>query len=255
MNAEPDISLHDDGDGVAESVATHLLKRLQEAQQERGEATVVLTGGTVGIAALRATASHAQRDSVDWKKVNVWWGDERFLPADHADRNHVQARAALLDHVGLDPDRVHPMGSTDTFDDLSTAVTAYADELARDAARTGTTELPIFDVLLLGVGPDAHVASLFPEMDAIRSTGAYVIGVHDSPKPPPERVSLTLETITSAEDVVLAVAGEDKAGAVGLALAGASPIQVPAAGARGRQRTLWMIDRQAAARVPAPLLP
>ncbi len=255
MNAEPEISLHESPTGVAQAVARHLLIRLREAQQERGEATLVVTGGSMGIAALRETASHELCTSVDWHQVNIWWGDERFLSSDHPDRNHVQAKAALLDHVELDPARVHPMGSTDTFDNVDLAAASYATELIKDAGRSGEAHLPTFDVLLLGVGPDAHVASLFPELGAIRSTGTAVIGVHDSPKPPTERVSLTLETITSSVDVVMAVTGENKAGAVGLALAGASPIQVPAAGARGSRRTLWMIDKQAAAQVPTALLP
>nr|WP_239537018.1 6-phosphogluconolactonase [Arthrobacter roseus] len=247
--------MHESPTDVAQAVARHVLIRLHEVQRERGEATLVLTGGSMGIAALQETASHELCRSVDWRRVNIWWGDERFLPSDHPDRNHVQAKAALLDHVMLDPARIHPMGSTGTFDDVDMAAASYAAELIKDASRSGKDELPTLDVLLLGVGPDAHIASLFPELGAIRVTGTAVVGVRDSPKPPTERVSLTLDTITSADDVVLAVAGENKAGAVGLALAGASPIQVPAAGARGTRRTLWMIDRQAAAQVPTALLP
>ena len=105
-----------------------------------------------------------------------------------------------------------------------------------------------------GVGPDAHVASLFPEMGGIRTRGATTVGVPDAPKPPPQRVSLTLEAINTAQEVWLSVSGSDKAGAVGLALAGAGHVQVPAAGARGLKRTRWLIDQDAAQKLPGRLI-
>ena len=104
-------------------------------------------------------------------------------------------------------------------------------------------------VLLLGVGPDAHVASLFPEEPALYEERS-VVAVRGAPKPPPTRISLTLPTIRSAAEVWLVVSGEDKAGAVRLALSGAGEVQVPAAGARGRQRTPWLLDRAAASQLP-----
>lgn len=257
MNAEPEVSLHRDAAEVAHAVADHLLVRLSAAQLQYGYASVVLTGGSIGTAALRAVASSAQRTLVNWSMVDFWWGDERFVGGADPGRNYVQACDALLDALDVDPERVHPMGSCDDFPDVHAAAASYAQDLAAaaDVASNTTAALPRFDVLLLGVGPDAHVASLFPEMAGIRTTGMTVTGVENSPKPPPFRVSLTLEAITSAQEVVLAVGGDDKAGAVGLALAGASPVQVPAAGARGRSRTLWMIDRKAAVQVPSALLP
>jgi 6-phosphogluconolactonase len=110
----------------------------------------------------------------------------------------------------------------------------------------------MFDVLLLGVGPDAHVASLFPEEPALYEERS-VVAVRGAPKPPPTRISLTLPTIRAAAEVWLVVSGEDKAGAVRLALSGAGEVQVPAAGARGRQRTMWLLDRAAASQLPPGL--
>lgn len=261
MNTEPKVSIHPDADLLAASVAARLLTRLVDIQNERGTATVVLTGGTLGIGALRAVAESPIRSAVDWSAVDFWWGDERFLPAGNQDRNADQARAALLDQLGVSDERVHEFGSSDAFDSQDDAAADYAarlQEAARKEAALGfelsDPRLPRFDILLLGVGPDAHVASLFPEMSGIRTKGQTVVGVSGAPKPPPERVSLTLEAINSAEEVWLAVAGADKAGAVGLALAGAGPVQVPAAGARGRKKTLWLIDQEAASQLPGRLI-
>jgi 6-phosphogluconolactonase len=261
VNTEPKVSIHPDAELLAASVAARLVTRLVDVQNERGSATVVLTGGTLGIGALRAVAESPARSAVDWSAVDFWWGDERFLPSGHEDRNAVQARAALLDQIGVLEDRVHEFGTSDQFNSQDEAAASYAQSLqeaARKEAAIGAelrdSRLPCFDILLLGVGPDAHIASLFPEMAGIRTKGQTVVGVSGAPKPPPERVSLTLEAINSAEEVWLAVAGQDKAGAVGLALAGAGHVQVPAAGARGQRKTLWLIDQEAASQLPGRLI-
>jgi 6-phosphogluconolactonase len=257
------ITLHPSFDVLAATTAARLITRLLDVQSERGEATVVLTGGSVGIATLQAVAQAPARLAVDWSKVNFWFGDERFVAADSPDRNHGQAAAALLDHVGVDPARVHVMAASDQVADLDAAVADYAAQLAAaaraeyeadDDAGDQAPALPRFDVLLLGIGPDAHIASLFPEMAGIRTTGTPVVGVTNSPKPPPSRVSLTLEAINSAQEIWLVAAGDDKAAAVGLGLAGANPVQVPASGARGLSKTMWLIDEAAAAKVPQQLM-
>src|SRR5690606_9320351 len=114
---------------------------------------------------------------------------------------------------------------------------------------------PVFDVVLLGVGPDGHVASLFPEHPAVYESDRTVVAVHGSPKPPPTRLSLTFPVIQAAREVWLCVGGADKATAVGAALSGATPVQIPAAGARGTSRTLWLVDRDAASEVPPGVAP
>ena len=213
---------------------------------------MVLTGGTMGSAVLEAINASPARDTVDWSRVNVWWGDERWLPAGDPERNETQARAALLDFVTLDPARVHPMPASDGPDDLDAAAAVYAKDLLEHGGRG--SELPWFDITFLGVGPDGHVASLFPEQAGVRETDATVIAVRNSPKPPPERLSLTLPVINSSARVWLVLAGADKASALGLTLAGASVNEVPAAGVEGRRRTLFFVDAEAAAEVPENLV-
>lgn len=249
--SEASIAVHADAELLAQAVAARLLVRILDAQTGRGQASVVLTGGRIAAAVYRALAALPARAAVDWSRVDVWWGDERFLPEGDPQRNATQARTALLEAVPLDPARVHPMPASDgpTGSDPEEAAARYAAELAQ-AARPGTAALPHFDVLLLGVGEDGHVASVFPE-HPVHYESRPVSAVRGSPKPPPIRTTLTLPTINTAEEVWLVASGADKARAVGLALAGAGPVQLPAAGVRGVNRTLWLLDRSAAADLPA----
>ena len=110
-------------------------------------------------------------------------------------------------------------------------------------------DVPTFDVCLLGVGEEGHTASIFPDSPAVHETGRTVVAVRDCPKPPPTRVSLTLGAIRRSSEVWLLTGGESKAAAVAMALGGAGEVQIPAAGARGQRRTLWLLDEAAAAEV------
>ncbi|MBF9071230.1 6-phosphogluconolactonase [Streptacidiphilus fuscans] len=253
----PQLVVHRDKELMALAAAARLITRIVDAQSARGTASVVLTGGRNGNALLAAVAASPARDAIDWSRLDLWWGDERFLPEGDPERNYTQARAELLDAVPLDPARVHPMPASDgpDGDDPEAAAASYAAELAKASGPLDRLRVPEFDVLLLGVGPDTHVASLFPELPGVRETELTVIGVRGAPKPPPTRVSLTLPTIRAAREVWLLAAGDDKADAVALALSGPGPIQAPASGAVGRQRTLWLLDRAAAAKIPPALYP
>jgi 6-phosphogluconolactonase len=247
-----EVMVHRDTDELANAAAARLMARIVDAQTARGTASVVLTGGGVGIAVLRALRESPTRDAIDWSRLDVWWGDERFLPSSDPERNETQAREALLDRVPLDPARVHPMPATDgpDGDDPEAAAARYAAELA-SAARPGQ-EMPHIDVLLLGVGGEGHIASIFPDSPAAYEERT-VAAVRGCPKPPPTRITLTFPAITSADEVWLVTAGAEKARAIGMALGGAGPVQLPAAGARGRHRTLWFLDRDAATEVPQTL--
>lgn len=247
------VVVHRDPTVLADAVAARLITRLVDVQAARGSASVVLTGGGVGVATLAAIATSPARAAVDWSRLDVWWGDERYLPSGDPERNEVQAREALLDHVPLDPARVHPMPADDGGTEPEDAAERYVDELAAATRPEDHGVAPGFDILLLGVGPDGHVASLFPEEPALYERDRAAVAVRGAPKPPPIRTTLTLPAIRSATEVWLVVAGEEKAGAVRLALSGAGEVQVPAAGARGKQRTLWLLDRMAAAKLPPGL--
>ncbi|MGW7199058.1 6-phosphogluconolactonase [Streptomyces chryseus] len=251
----PQLVVHHDKELMAQAAAARLITKVVDAQATRGSASVVLTGGRNGNGLLAALASSPARDAVDWSRLDLWWGDERFLPEGDPERNVTQARAALLDAVPLDPARVHAMPASDGRfgDDVDAAAAGYAGELASAAGSEDHGPVPTFDVLMLGVGPDTHVASLFPELPAVRETERTVVGVHGAPKPPPTRITLTLPAIRAAREVWLLAAGEDKAKAAALALSGAGEIQAPAAGAYGRRRTVWLLDDAAASELPREL--
>lgn len=258
MATERRVLVYQDREQLTTSVAKRFLSRTRELLESQDTVHVVLTGGTVGIGTLAAVAVSKDRDRVDWSRVHLWWGDERWVARDHADRNELQAREALLDSLlalperGLVAEHVHAYPASDDGIDLDAAALRYADELRR-FAREGEAH-PRFDITFLGVGPDGHIASLFPERAEISITDTSVVPVRNSPKPPAERLSLTRPAINSSVRVWLVLAGADKASALGLALAGASYNEVPAAGAKGRKRTVFFVDQDAAAEVPDSLI-
>ncbi|WP_066950196.1 6-phosphogluconolactonase [Streptomyces lushanensis] len=253
----PQVVVHRDKELMAQAAAARLITKVVDAQAARGSASVVLTGGRNGNGLLAALSAAPARDAIDWTRLDLWWGDERFLPEGDPERNITQAREALLDSVPLDPSRVHAMLASDGpyGSDVEAAAAAYATELAAASRPEDHGPVPTFDVLMLGVGPDTHVASLFPELPGVRETERTVVAVHGAPKPPPTRISLTLPAIRAAHEVWLLAAGEDKAKAAEIALSGAGEIQAPAAGAYGRSRTLWLLDAAAASGLPRGLYP
>ena len=240
----PEIRVKTDAAAVAASVAEALVERIVAAQRSRGIAHVVLTGGGIGTQTLAAVPTAPGSDDVDWGAVEVWWGDERFVASSDPERNDVGARDAFLDRLPFDPARVHPMPSTEQFGTADEAASAYAGLLAASAGAAGP--VPTFDVLMLGVGPEGHVASLFPGLPGVHDA-TPVVAVFDSPKPPPTRISLTFPSIRTAREVWLIASGEAKAAAMAAAAApGTSPFDVPAAGARGQERTVFWLDEAAA---------
>jgi 6-phosphogluconolactonase len=246
----PEVLVHADAALLARAVAARLVTRTVDAVSAAGHAHLVLTGGGIGTEVLTELAAEPARDAVDWQRVDFWWGDERFAPQGHPDRNETGARAALLDKIDVDPARVHPMPGPDgpDGDDPEAAAARYAAGLAAATGPGDHGPVPAFDALMLGIGPEGHVASLFPGMPAVHDTRS-VVAVRDSPKPPPIRLSLTFPSIQAAREVWILAYGEEKAGAVALALSGADPVQVPAVGARGRDRTLFLIDQAAASKI------
>lgn len=250
--AEKRVVVSSDPASLAESVATRFLSRVIKRVDERKLAHVSLTGGSMGSAVLAAAARDPRAAGVDWSRVHFWWSDERFVPKGDADRNDRQAREALLDSLDIPAGNIHATRASDEGQDLDASAQAYAADLARFPGAEGPW--PSFDVCFLGVGPDGHIASLFPDRPEIQITDRSVVPVRDSPKPPPERITMTRPVINSSKRVWMVLAGADKAAALGLALAGASYESVPAAGAKGRKRTTFFVDQAAAAQVPPDLI-
>ena len=303
----PTLVAHPTRDALAEDAVTRILDIIEHVLSERTIAHISLTGGTMGIATLKAWAENERVKDIDWSRVHFWFSDERYVPERSPERNDGQAievlLAPLLSH-GLVVGNVHRMGPSDIFTGLEAAAEHYAFEM-RDYAGSapavsvqmpeGATELPlagghgggaghehsgsggcgcggggcgggggqwpapVFDITLLGMGPDGHIASLFPGRkqvllgtglpeDPVEGGKAVTVMVSDSPKPPAERVSVTLPIINNSRHVFFLITGEDKQDATGRLLAGAKLdaedlnaellLETPAVGARGKKQTL-----------------
>jgi 6-phosphogluconolactonase len=242
-----EIEKYSDKAALVAGVGDRLVGAITDAVAARGQALIALTGGGTGIALLEHVRDNGA--AIDWSKVRVFWGDERYVPTDDDDRNEKQAREALLNHVDIPAANVHAMPASDGEfgDDLDAAALAYEQVLAANAV--DGQPAPAFDVHLLGMGPEGHINSLFPHTTAVRETSRQVVGVTDSPKPPPLRITLTLPAVERSREVWLVVAGADKADAVAAAVGGADPDDVPAAGAIGREATVWLLDEDAAGKL------
>lgn len=245
-SASDTVEVHVDTDSLVAAAAAKFVDVVVAAQAARGSASVVLTGGGTGIGLLEVVRKAP--GAIDWSHLDVFWGDERFVPAADGERNDLQARQALLDHVPVDPARVHPVAASDgEYPDPIEAAAEYSAAVHAYLAEHGA-----FDLHLLGMGGEGHVNSLFPDTDAVREDHELVVAVTNSPKPPPVRVTLTVPAIRRTRHVVLVVGGAAKAEAVAAAIAGADPVDIPAAGAVGLESTTWLLDQPAASALQLP---
>jgi 6-phosphogluconolactonase len=238
------IEKYPDADALVAAAGDRLVGAIDAAVAARGQAQIVLTGGGTGIGLLKRVRERA--DEINWSKVHLYWGDERYVPEDDDERNEKQACEALLDHIDI-PARNVPPSDGEFGDDLDAAAVAYEHVLAANA--DDGQPAPDFDVHLAGMGGEGHFNSLFPHTPAVRETSRLVVGVPDSPKPPPRRITLTLPAVQRSREVWLVVSGAAKADAVAAAVAGADPVEVPAAGAKGREATVWLLDEEAASKI------
>lgn len=223
---------------LAIQTARRLIAALIDLQADGRIPQLCLAGGRSAMAMYAEFARLVPDSLLDPSRLELWWSDERFLPADDPERNAGPALALLARSFAVDPGKTHSMPSADGTVDADASANTYAKEL-------GDT---VFDLCLLGMGPDGHVASIFPNHPSSEPTSQPVIGVSEAPKPPPERISLTIDRMNTSAQVWLLVSGADKAEAVARALAGDS--ELPAAQVSGRERTLWILDEAAASQLP-----
>jgi len=236
----------DHPDELAEAAARAAVADLEAAVEAHGTATWVLTGGGTPVAAYRRLAASDLRAGVEWERIRVAMGDERCVPVTHPDSNWGQAAAALLDHVPIPASHLlRPPGELRA-------------EAAADAYQAALSELPPapvgpaprLEVVWLGVGEDGHCLSLFPGRPELEVDDRLVVPVHDSPKPPPDRVSLTLAALAGTERLLVLAAGAAKAEPVARARAGDDRLPVTRAVAAVRAAggsVTWLLDQAAAA--------
>jgi len=236
--AQPQVVRYADAAELADHAAARLLATLIELQGDGHVVQVCLTGGRIAHAVYALLGEQVSDSALDPTRLELWWGDERFVPTGDPERNAGPTLALLAGHFPLDPSRTHPMPSADGVIDAAASAATYAKEL-------GDTR---FDLCLLGLGPDGHVASIFPNHPSSEPTTQPVIGVSDAPKPPPERISLTIPTLNESSQVWFLVSGTEKSNALSRSLAGDTSL--PAGRVAGRDRTLWLVDQAAASELP-----
>lgn len=238
------IRIGKDALGVAQLAASDALELVTSLLVDQYLVHLSLTGGTVGIATIRELVSSSGASAVDWSRVHIWWGDERFVERASNDRNCVQAYAVGLKDLGIPVSNIHefpaflPELETTVGSQLDSAVEAFELECLEFAdADSGFIN---FDLTLLGVGPDGHVDSLFPERP-LPQPGAQIHAEHDSPKPPKYRLTFSYEAIRASKRVWITAAGSEKAHVVTESIARKS--ELPVGLVSGILETRWYIDQ------------
>lgn len=240
---QPEIKILPDKPALAAEAARRFVLLAQAAVAENGRFTVALSGGSTPRTLHQLLAQPPLRDQVPWQKVFVFWGDERFVPPDDADSSYLMARETLLDHVPIPPQNIHPVPTVDITPE--TAAQQYTSTLQSLFGES----VPRFDLILLGMGPDGHTASLFPGHPEVVKPGDKLVAVvFDSPKPPPTRLTFTYQLLNAAKNVIFLVAGADKAAMVRQVLVGGTAVVPPPASlvqpANGK--LTWLLDMSAA---------
>jgi 6-phosphogluconolactonase len=244
------IRRYPDAEAVSRAAAQDLVDVARAAIAARGRFCVALSGGSTPRRMYEILSESPRWARLAWDRVEFFWGDERAVGPDHADSNYGAAAAALLRPLEIAPERVHRIQGE--LPDPEAAAVRYQEELARVFAAPSDGLPPIFDLVLLGMGSDGHTASLFPYSQALAERRRWVVGHHVA-RLGKARITMTPPVLNRAAEVRLLVTGADKAGVLHEALLGPReperlPVQlvVPEAG-----RLVWMLDRAAAAELPA----
>ena len=234
-----------DQTALAKEAAERCARIAEEAIARAGRFTIALSGGSTPKLLYSLLASEPYSSRLPWQETHVFWGDERAVPPGDPDSNFGMAKATLLDRVPIPADRVHRMQAE--RDDLDLVAREYEAEIARSFGVPPGAEPPAFDLILLGLGPDGHTASLFPHTEAIRERARWVVRNH-VPKLNSDRVTLTAPILNQASMVLFLVAGADKAPVLQAVLEGpADPDRLPAQLIRPTAgRLIWLVDRAAA---------
>lgn len=241
----PRIRVAPDAEALARLAAAEIAARLRAAAASRGRADLALAGGRTPRRAYALLAAPPLRDEVPWDRVHAFFGDERHVPPEHPESNYRMAREALLEHVPIPAGQVHRIRAEAV--DAEAAARDYEVELG-ESLGLGPGEPPRLDLVLLGMGADGHVASLFPGDPSLGETGRLVT-TSQVPRQRERRVTLTFAVLDAARAVLLLVSGADKAERVAEVLGGRAP-ELPASRLRPSGELIWLLDGAAAARLP-----
>jgi len=233
-----------DADALGQAAAEQFVDLARASILSRGRFTVALSGGSTPRRLYQRLAGSPLRDRVDWRRVEVFWGDERGVPQDHPDSNYRMAKEALLDRVPIPPERIHRLRAESA--DRASAAREYQAEIARAFEVDEAGQPPSFDLVLLGMGDDGHTASLFPGGEALREARRWAVSV-EAPRPPASRITLTAPILDRAREIRLLVAGADKAATLRAVLQGPhDPTRMPVQLLQPEDgRMIWLVDEAA----------
>jgi len=192
-------------DDLAKSLAAFVIKAQKESLDKKGRFDIALSGGSLP-KMLHALVGDS---AVKWDKWQIFYVDERVVPLDHPDSNHLACSNFLYSKVNVPPEKIHTI-DMNLLEDLEELTDAYEKELIREFAQRDSARFPVFDLILLGMGPDGHTASLFPGHELLSEEDRWVAYIEDSPKPPPKRITLTYPVINHATRVAFVTAGKEK---------------------------------------------
>ncbi len=240
-----DIAVYPDKDTLSHEAARYIVRVAQESIVTHGRFTIALSGGTTPGKAYGLLASEPYRSQIDWALVEVFWSDERCVPAESEESNYHLAQEVLLSKVPIAAQQIHRMPADEA--DRYAASQAYTHEMQRTF---GTDGIPAFDLIQLGMGPEGHTASLFPHQSSLHEQQQLVMPV-TVPKPPPPRLTFTPPLLNAAVHVLFLVTGEEKAEALQAVLEGKyQPDEYPAQIVRPPQgEVVWMLDSAAASKL------
>ncbi|KAL6698766.1 glucosamine-6-phosphate isomerases/6-phosphogluconolactonase domain-containing protein [Trichoderma pleuroticola] len=200
-------------DALAQALRAYVIQSQNAGIERHGVFKVAVSGGSLPktLAAALLAPPSGPEDTVDFSKWEIFFADERAVPLDHAESNYALVKAELLDKLPADqqPAAVHAI-NVDHLGDIQELADQYEQTLVASFASRDSVRLPIFDLLLLGCGPDGHTCSLFPGHELLREADAWVAPIEDSPKPPPKRITLTLPVVTHAVRVAFVATGGGK---------------------------------------------
>ena len=213
MGKQPNLYAFGDVDALADSLHSYILQCQAAAFERHGAFKVAVSGGSLPNTLAKALLSERSngQDTLDFSKWEIFFADERAVPLDHDDSNYRLLKDELLDKISESAGKpiVHPIDEK-YLDDVTELADQYQDEMLRSFAAKDSVKLPIFDLILLGCGPDGHTCSLFPNHELLRESSAWVSAIEDSPKPPPKRITLTLPVVTHGLRIAFVATGEGK---------------------------------------------
>ncbi|KAG9143693.1 hypothetical protein Leryth_026374 [Lithospermum erythrorhizon] len=249
-----DVRIYENSDELSTELAEYIAEVSETAVKDRGIFAIALSGGSL-ISLMRKLCETPYNKTVDWAKWYIFWVDERVVAKSHQDSNYKLAKDGFLTKVPVIPSHVHSINDSVSAEQAAEEYEFLIRQLVRTRVISVSdfSDCPKFDLILLGMGPDGHVASLFPDHSVLEETEAWVTFIIDSPKPPPERITFTLPVINSASNVAVVVTGSNKAETVNIVTNGDAEPDRPPLPAKMIQPSngelVWFLDKAAASKL------